>query len=210
MSTGFWISYGLLWFMLVITCTAVILLFRHFGLMTLGTLEGVQRDGLAIGASAPVIVGVDDAGHDTKWAPRPGGWAFVLFAAPDCEPCEQTAPWLTPLREVFEGSGRSLDVAVVVPGPAENLARLRATFGTDVPALAEDASGAFSNYRVRVTPFGFLVDPDARVVAKGLCAGPVRLAEMLAMAGMDDLAKALAHRIPSSNGARTDRPTVHA
>jgi len=43
------ISHLALWLLVLVNFVLVLLLYRHFGLMSLGTLEGVQRDGLALG-----------------------------------------------------------------------------------------------------------------------------------------------------------------
>ena len=52
MSTLFYVSYVALWLLLLTIGVLVLLLYRHFGVMSLGTLEGVQRDGLPIGSVA--------------------------------------------------------------------------------------------------------------------------------------------------------------
>jgi hypothetical protein len=57
--------------------------------------------------------------------------------------------------------------------------------------LAEDGSGAFSRYRVRVTPFGFVIGGDGRILAKGLCGDRARLRGLLEAADMGDIAGAL-------------------
>ena len=69
MSTLFYVSYAALWLLLLTIGVLVLLLYRHFGVMSLGTLEGVQRDGLPIGSVAPPISGVTAAGQDTSWQP---------------------------------------------------------------------------------------------------------------------------------------------
>jgi hypothetical protein len=54
--------------------------------------------------------------------------------------------------------------------------------------LAEDGSGAFGRFRVRVTPFGFVVGPDGRVLSKGLCGDAARLGNLLHAAGLEGAA----------------------
>ena len=85
MSILFYVSYAALWLLLLTIGVLVLLLYRHFGVMSLGTLEGVQRDGLPIGSAAPPISGVTAAGPDTSWQPQRGQPQLLLFAAPDCE-----------------------------------------------------------------------------------------------------------------------------
>jgi thiol-disulfide isomerase/thioredoxin len=166
----------------------VLLLYRHFGMMSLGTLEGVQRDGLPIGSVAPGISGVTAAGQDTSWQPRRGQPQLLLFAAPDCEPCATVLPHVDRLARAVNGD---LGIAAVVPGPSDEVARFVERYRPPFPCLAEDGSGAFTRYRVRVTPFGFVVGADGRVLAKGLCGDQVRLRALLEAADLGDLAQSV-------------------
>ncbi len=58
-------------------------------------------------------------------------------------------------------------------------------------AIADDGSGSAERYRVRVTPFGFVVGEDGRIRAKGLCNGRERLKELLVAGGLEKMARAL-------------------
>jgi hypothetical protein len=174
--------------MLLTIGVLVLLLYRHFGVMSLGTLEGVLRDGLPIGSVAPPISGVTAAGQDTSWAPKRGQPQLLLFASPDCEPCATVLPHVERLARAMNGD---LGIAAVVPGPKGEVARFVKRFRLSFPCLAEDGSGAFSRYRVRVTPFGFVVGSDGRVLAKGLCSDQVRLRGLLEAADLHDVARAL-------------------
>jgi thiol-disulfide isomerase/thioredoxin len=188
MSTLFYVSYVALWLLLLTTAVLVLLLYRHFGMMSLGTLEGVQRDGLPIGSVAPPISGVTAAGQDTAWEPKPGQPQLLLFAAPDCEPCATVLPHVERLARAVNGG---LGIAAVVPGPREEVAHFVERYRPSFPCLAEDGSGAFTRYRVRATPFGFVIGTDGRVLAKGLCGDQVRLRALLEAADLRDVARAL-------------------
>ena len=188
MSTLFYVSYVALWVLLLTIGVLVLLLYRHFGVMSLGTLEGVQRDGLPIGAVAPQISGVTAAGQDTSWQPKHGQPQLLLFAAPDCEPCATVLPHVERLAQAVNGN---LGIAAVVPGPRDEVARFVERYRPSFPCLAEDGSGAFTRYRVRVTPFGFVIGADGRVLAKGLCGDQVRLRRLLEAADLPDIAQAV-------------------
>jgi thiol-disulfide isomerase/thioredoxin len=185
MTTLFYVSYGALWLLLLVMGVLLLLLYRHFGVMSLGTLEGVQRDGLPVGSVAPAISGVTAAGADTGWEPKRGQPQLLLFAAPDCEPCATVLPAVERLARAADGG---LGIAAVVPGPREEVARFVERYRPPYPCLAEDGSGAFTRYRVRVTPFGFVVGGDGRVLAKGLCGDHVRLRGLLEAADLRDVA----------------------
>jgi thiol-disulfide isomerase/thioredoxin len=157
-------------------------------MMSLGTLEGVQRDGLPIGTVAPPISGVTSSGQDTGWEPRRGQPQLLLFAAPDCEPCATVLPHVERLARAVNGG---LGIAAVVPGPRDEVVRFVERYRPTFPSLAEDGSGAFTRYRVRVTPFGFIIGSDGRVLAKGLCGDQVRLRGLLEAADLGELARAM-------------------
>lgn len=188
MSTLFYVSYVALWLLLLTMGVLVLLLYRHVGVMSLGTLEGVQRDGLPIGAEAPAISGITASGLDTVWKPVPGQPQLLLFAAPDCEPCAAVLPHVEQLARAAHGG---LGIAAVVPGPRDEAARFVDRYHPSFPTLAEDGSGAFSRYRVRVTPFGFVIGGDGRILAKGLCGDRARLRGLLEAADMHDIARGL-------------------
>jgi hypothetical protein len=84
-----------------------------------------------------------------------------------------------------------LGIAAVVPGPSDEVARFVERYRPLFPCLAEDGSGAFTRYRVRVTPFGIVIGADGRVLAKGLCGDQARLRGLLEAADLGDIAQAL-------------------
>lgn len=187
MSTIFYVSYGALWLLLLVMGVLLLLLYRHFGMMTLGTLEGVQRDGLPIGTAAPLISGVTAQGDELVWEPRRGRPEFLVFASPNCEPCADVLPHVNRLAT---RNAQSLGVTAVVAGPQEVAAKLIEQQEHD-PAyvcLAEDGSGALDRYRVRVTPFAFVIGTDGRILAKGLCGDQVRLRNLLLAGGLEEVA----------------------
>lgn len=182
MSTVFYVSYGALWLLVLVLGGLLLLLYRHFGMMSLGTLEGVQRDGLPVGAEAPPISGITATGADDGWDPGRGRPELVVFASPDCEPCKTVLP---AVNRLATAAGNRLGVTAIVPGPQESVERLVAQYDPPYLCIAEDGSGAFNRFRVRVTPFAFVIGKDGRVLAKGLCNDPVRLRELLAAGGLE-------------------------
>ncbi|HYO29688.1 MAG TPA: TlpA disulfide reductase family protein, partial [Thermomicrobiales bacterium] len=160
------VSYVALWVLVAVMAVLLVLLYRHFGMMSLGTLEGVQRDGLPVGSVAPTISGIDAKGADKGWDPKTGRHQLLLFAAPDCEPCATVMPHVNRLGRSRDAG---VDVAAIVPGPMSETVLMVNRYDPPFTTLAEDGSGAFGRFRVRVTPFGFIIGPDGRILAKGLC-----------------------------------------
>lgn len=189
MTTVFYVSYAALWLLLLAMGLLVALLYRHFGLISLGTLEGVQRDGLPVGSVAPVISGVTAAGEDRIWEPKSGRPQLLLFASPDCEPCGAILPEVNRLALMADGA---IEITTIVPGDQDDIERLVALFRPPYLSLAEEGSGAADRYRVRVTPFAFVIGRDGRIMAKGLCNELVHLRALLHAAGETEIAARLA------------------
>lgn len=186
MVTLFYLSYAALWVLLLIQGVLILLIYRHFGMVTLGTLEGVQRDGLPIGEAAPAIRGSTAEGAAQEWRPHPGQPQLVLFATPDCAPCAQVLPAVNAL------AGHGLEIATVVPGRHEGVVRLVEKFRPPFLCLADEDRQAVDRYRVRTMPFAFVIGVDGHILAKGLCGDAWRLRMLLTKGGLHEAAAALA------------------
>jgi hypothetical protein len=188
LSWGFYVSYGAMWVLLLVTATGVFLLFRHFGLVSLGTVEGVQRDGLPVGEPAPGVEVAAGDGRPIRWAPSVSTPTLLLFAASGCDPCELVLPYAAHLTS---SNGSDLDVVTIFSGRAENATAMKEQLELPFPCFAEAGGNASNEYRVRVTPFAFVIGDDQRIRAKGLCGTPIRLKELLAAGGLEDTAARL-------------------
>lgn len=183
MSTIFYISYVMQWVFLLILGILVLLLYRHFGLVALGTIEGVQRDGLALGEIAPLFSGITASGEATTWEPLVPNTYFLTFVSPTCAPCARIIPLINQLAITI----RNVQFILVVAGLQDNAALLIDSFHLDpsILCIAEEGSGASERYRVRVTPFTFIIGADRRILAKGLCDSPERMQAMLSVGGQE-------------------------
>jgi hypothetical protein len=187
MSTLFYASYGALWLLFLVQAVLLFLVYRHLGLVLLSTAEGIQRDGLGVGEVAPTVNGVTAEGREARWAPQPGRAELLVFASPDCEPCTEVFPSIKEVAMAPNGDG--LAVTAIVAGDRSRAMRAVEEFGSSVPFLAEDGSGAFERYRVRVTPFAFVIGADGRVHAKGSCGHRSALRRLLVTGGLDEAAR---------------------
>lgn len=95
----FWLSYVVLWCLVIRMAVLLLLVYRHFGLMALGTADGVQRDGLAVGDHAPTFAGITASEENKQW-PDGRRAGLLLFAAPGCEPCARVLPFVQSLHEL--------------------------------------------------------------------------------------------------------------
>jgi len=181
MPTLFYISYVAMWVLLLLLGILVLLLYRHFGLVALGTVEGVQRDGLPVGEKAPAISGVTAQGETIGWAPKSGRSHLLAFVAPNCGPCARILPFINQLAAM----NSHVEIALIVSGTRDSAIELVNKFHPPSSAIciAEDASNAHERYRVRVTPFAFMIGEDGRILAKGLCDNTTRLQQLLVAGG---------------------------
>lgn len=178
----FYLSYVAMWMLIIIEGVLLLLVYKHFGMVAMGKLEGVQRDGLPVGERAPSITGVTAQGEELTWIPQTGLAHLVAFVSPDCEPCTRVLPYINQLKAVKA----DLEVTLVVSGQSRRATRLSERFhvAPDFVCLAEGDRHIFDLYRVRVTPFAFAIGGDGHIAAKGLCDSPVRLQELLTAVGV--------------------------
>lgn len=172
-----------MWVLLILQGVLLLLVYRHFGLISLRTLEGVQRDGLPVGEVVSAVRVVTAQGETIDWVPKQGYSHLLTFVSPDCEPCARILPFINQLAAV----NSDLEIALIVAGPQESVARLVDKFHlpSSVACFAEAGKGAFESYRVRVSPFAFVIGRDRRVLAKGLCDDPLKLARLLSVGGLE-------------------------
>jgi len=186
-SNIFYVSYISMWILLLIEGLLLLLVYRHFGLAALGTVESIQRDGLPIGEDAVPFEGITAQGESVHWIPQPGRSYLLAFVSPDCGPCERIIPSLLQLA-TFNVVG----VVLVVTGQRALATKLEEKFGlaATVTCLAEEENHIHEGYHVRVTPFAFMIGGDGRILAKGLCDTVDKLQALLSVDG---------HAIPREN-----------
>jgi methylamine dehydrogenase accessory protein MauD len=166
MEGTFWIiSYLALWVIVVALILLVILLYRQLGIMYLGSAEGVSRDGLTPGTKAPDFSLTDQYGSPQRLSDYRGKPAVLLFGSPHCSPCRVLMPQLD------EWARNHSDVGVLWLNAAseEESTKMVSDLGTTLPvAPYSPTENLMDKYRVRVTPFMFLVDESGVVRVKGL------------------------------------------
>jgi methylamine dehydrogenase accessory protein MauD len=163
---GIWlISYIVLWLVVLALIVLVLLLYRQLGIMYLGTAEGVSRDGLNRGTSAPDFTLTDQYGHPQRLAAMRGKPAALLFGSPSCGPCRLLAPQL----DDWAKKHPDINVVWLNAASSDESARFVAETGLKVPVAAySPESKLLDLYKVRVTPFIFMLDEVGVVRAKGL------------------------------------------
>jgi hypothetical protein len=187
METMFYVSYAMLWILFAVSAVLLFLLYRHVGIAILGTAEGIQRDGLGIGEEAPTIFGITSNDQHSRWLPQLGRPQLLVFASPTCEPCAEISPYL----ERLSRAGAHIQapaVTAIVAGSSEQARQAEAKFESSFSILADDGTGTFDRFRIRVTPFAFVIGADGRVYSKGPCGHPDALKHLLTSGGVGDAA----------------------
>jgi len=162
----FSISYAVLWTVVLVEGVALLLVLRSVGTIFLNTREGISRDGLSIGSMAPDIDATDAGGVPRSFREFRGRWLVLVFASPTCTICLKLVPDLRALRSAL-GSEAEILVALRADGEEVASAYERAT-GEAAPVFAIGTKAGTEKYKVRVSPFVNVVDPQGILRAKGL------------------------------------------
>lgn len=163
---GIWlISYIVLWLLVLTLGVLVFLLYRQLGIMYLGTAEGVSRDGLAKGARAPDFTLVDQYGESHTLSSYRGKPAILIFGSATCSPCRILMPQL----QAWTRDHPDIPVLWLNAASPEESLRFVSDTGATVPVMPyTPESKIMDKYKVRVTPFCFVLNSDGIVGAKGL------------------------------------------
>jgi hypothetical protein len=169
MSQAFWISYGLLWVVVIGQLAVLVALFQHVGNTFMQSRQGRAAQGPQLRAPSPnaLLVDLEDRQVETP-ARTPQA---VFFASTNCVPCARLRDYLSRLRPTVE-------VIVICQGP-EDLVR---QWGASLPPqchLVADPDGKLTiSFGVGLTPFGFSI-VDGVVQWKGLASEPPAIDRLL-------------------------------
>ena len=133
--------------------------------MYLGSAEGVSRDGLNKGAKAPDFSLTDQYGNVQRLADYKGKPAVMVFGSPHCSPCRILLP------QLHDWAKAHPEVGVLwlnAASPEESLKFVSDTGATLPVAPYTPQENLMERYRVRVTPFMFMLDENSVVRSKGL------------------------------------------
>jgi methylamine dehydrogenase accessory protein MauD len=176
------ISYLVLWTLVLAEAAVLLILLRTFGSFYLSTRQGIGRDGLALGTKAPDFRATRLDGSPVSLESFAGRWVLLYFAAPACEDCYRMLPSLADLHEELRGSA---EIVVMFEGVLAEARAVPHLAANRLPVVAIGRDGIAASYKVRVSPFVQVLDPDGFVRAKGLGNSRDRLEHLLADAGLE-------------------------
>lgn len=178
--SGPWLaSYIALWAVVLFQGLVIFILLRQLGVIYLGTAQGVARDGLSQGQRAPEfsLPGLDS--RPVALSAFRGMPLVLVFGSPSCAPCKGLLPDL----QAFAAEKQDeLRVLFLSRGEIEESRRFAQELDVRVPVAVHPDQSLPEQYKVRVTPFAFLIDREGVVRAKGLANNRAHLDMLLQQA----------------------------
>jgi methylamine dehydrogenase accessory protein MauD len=168
--TALVVSVVVLWVLVLLLSIIVILLYRQFGLLYIGSGRRIRMTGLAVGKHAPNGLNLTVEGQDRElsWATAEAGRGTVLiFGGPLCPLCETL---VQELDEAVRALGHLVDFIFVDRHSAHDEDHEpRALPETRLWQYAVSENGAAHDaFDVVASPYAFLIDANGIVVAKDI------------------------------------------
>lgn len=156
---GIWLaSYVALWAFVLLQAIVLFVVLRELGIRVLNTAAAASRDGLSIGLRVPEIDAI--AARSDRPQDR---WSLLVFGSHRCGPCQALAPELNVFART---NADKLDAFFVTEDNPEGARRTAAELNLDVPVIGQ--RGAADRFKVRRTPFAYVVDGAGVIRAKGV------------------------------------------
>jgi methylamine dehydrogenase accessory protein MauD len=154
-----------LWLVVVFQTALVLVLYRQVGLVYLGRAPARSRDGLPLYADAPDWEASDQRGARLTSAALKGRPLVVVFADPDCRPCQRLMP---ELRTFSEKHREQINVVVIASDDEQANRDMIDRYLLQIPVLHQRDSELKSKFGVTATPFAYFIDREGRIREKGI------------------------------------------
>jgi methylamine dehydrogenase accessory protein MauD len=165
----FWISYVVLWLLLLIAVFLLMGTLRSLSLLEfrLKQVEAtrpsrINRYGLRRGAKAPDFTLPSVAGGTVSLQEFLGRRVLLVFVQPSCGPCNAVAPTLN--RLVTEGE---YQVVAISTGDFKAVQEWANKVGAKFPVLVQEKLSVSLRYQVLATPFAFLINEEMHIQSRG-------------------------------------------
>lgn len=201
--SGAWLaSYIALWAIVLFQGVVIFVLLRQLGVIYLGTAQGVANDGLEVGHAAPDFSLTQLDGKSVSLASFQTMPLVMIFGSPTCAPCRGLIP---DLNAFAHDRANELGVLFLSRGDEDSARRLADELSIQVPVASHPDEKLPDAYQARVTPFGFLVDEQGVIRAKGLANNREHLELLLRNAALDEDSKGSSSHNGSSAADRAPR-----
>ena len=178
MTAAFYISYAVLWVLVIFQSLVLLGLTRTVYRADAGPAPAAPAvgDSDLVGQLAPEFTARDVAGDVLDNGLLAGRASALLFVTPDCTSCIATLDEVEALRAKVDGN-----VIVVCRAGPDECARLRETYGLDsVPVIVDDDLEVSNLFDVHVAPTAVLVSANGRIQTYGQPMRGEEFAEMVA------------------------------
>ena|SRR5947209_173050 len=157
------------WTLLFALGFLIIVMYRQASFLQQLKDQGSEREGLSIGEKAPAFDYTPvnrSTSASARFEPK-GTWSLLVFADPDCVSCQNTLLALERLAPQLEQTMRVLVVTSAEPAQIGAIDAFR-TASVAISRIRSDMPSRL--YRTRVNPFGYLIDPEGMIRARGIVA----------------------------------------
>jgi methylamine dehydrogenase accessory protein MauD len=156
----------ILWVFQLIMAFLFIIIFRQFGEVFLKKSDAIARDGISLGEEIPDFYTKSYyTGKEITKASIANKPTLITFISSSCKPCKELLPdW----NSAYDKFGKDINFVLIGSGSKDQFDIM---FKHYVPKgnISIDESGLLNDFKVRVTPFGFIIDEEGVVKGKGLC-----------------------------------------
>lgn len=162
MTGFFWVSYVILWLLVLPLVILNLVLFRQLGIMIMGTARGVNESGIAVGKSLPVASTIHIDGSSWSTNELKGSSALMLFGSPTCRECAEILPDFQRLAKLNKVK------PVLMLFSSQELASdyvQKIQYEDDVYLVSSEFA---HHLDVQVTPFAYAIDSQGVIRHKGL------------------------------------------
>lgn len=176
MSTFFWISYVILWVLVVPLIILNLILFRQLGIMIMGTARGVNQSGIPVGEKLPAATTVHLDGWKWSTEELKGSPVLMLFGSPTCKECAEILPDFQQMTK--EHQVKPLLMLFSTAELAEDYVH-QMEYEDEVYLVSSDFAHQMD---VQVTPFAYAIDSRGVIRHKGLVNSREQLESYIKMA----------------------------
>jgi hypothetical protein len=155
------------WTLLFALSFLIIVMYRQIGYLQQLKDSGSEREGLPLGEKAAAFDYIPANGSTNapaRFDPN-GKWSLLLFADPGCVSCQNT---LLSVERLAPKLGQAMRVLVVTSAEPTQIAAADAFRNASVQIGRIRSDVATKLYRTTVTPFGYTIDPEGMIRAKGI------------------------------------------
>ncbi len=176
---------ALLWALALILTVLVVLLYRQFGLLYIGSRARLALTGLAVGEKVPRVAHLQMAGRPLDWTWNSGiagRGTIVIFGTPSCSLCAKLTPQLNTFADKW---AHVIDLIFIERGPLPAGPTHDPGNRTQWMYAIDPAGDLHDRFDIEATPYAFVVGESRHVIAKGIVNNPRDLEGVLRFALTD-------------------------